>query len=138
MMLLIASLMAIFICGLAGYSRGAYVCENTCNDGGCEYAKDGGGAPKECYCPIPEGWRTGKNCESYGDACAVKTVQAAPCKNDGKCVSALGFPYCDCPARYYGTKCQGFDSGECLNTVLVGTRHTSYSRRRIYKEGGGF
>lgn len=100
-----------FICSFATNSHSMYVCRNTCNDGGCEYA-NGGGTSKGCYCPIPGGSRTGNDCESYGDACENKIVTRPPCKNGGKCVSSLGFPHCDCPVHYFGTECDGYDSGK--------------------------
>lgn len=104
----------IFIGSLAYTSCSLRVCEATCNDGGCE-SMENEGLLKGCFCPIPDSSRPGKVCESYRDACTNEIVRYPPCKTDGKCVSFLGFPYCDCPTDKDKTQCDGFD-------------HSKYSR----------
>lgn len=86
--------------GLIYNLHGPNVCQFSCNDGGCMYT-DKGGVNKGCDCIISQGIQTGKECESYVDACKKKS----PCLNNGTCISSLGFFYCDCPDHYYGQKC---------------------------------
>ncbi|VVC36587.1 PKD/REJ-like domain,EGF-like domain [Cinara cedri] len=86
-----------------------HVCQTTCNDGGCEFTERGN-VSKGCFCPISDSSRALKICESYRDACTNEIVRYPPCKNDGKCVTALGFPYCDCPINDSEIQCDGFDN----------------------------
>lgn len=91
---------------------GEYECRNTCNDGGCEYTDKK--ATTKCKCLNGSNiFRTGKQCESYIDQCkgSKDAINSSynqvelPCKNNGKCVSILGFSYCDCAIGYHGSFC---------------------------------
>lgn len=86
---------------------GVNVCQSSCNDGGFLYTEKGG-VNKVCDCSISDGHQIGNECESYVDAC--KNI--SPCLNNGTCVSALGYWYCDCPDHYTGQNCNIYHNGE--------------------------
>jgi len=90
-------------CFMCSILHSTNVCRNTCNDGGCEYT-DKKDNSKKCDCQISKGLRTGDECEVYVDACENNNFP--PCQNNGKCVSSLGYAYCDCPIGYNGPHSQ--------------------------------
>lgn len=91
--------------GLIYYLHGTNMCQSSCNDGGCVYT-DKYGVNRGCDCTISKDFQTGNQCESYVDACE----KISPCKNNGTCVTSMGYWYCDCPNNYYGINCNYYNS----------------------------
>lgn len=93
-----------YIVGFVYVLHGKNVCRNTCNDGGCDYT-DESGTYKGCDCSISNESRIGNECESYKTDCKSSNASIV-CQNNGRCVQAMEFAYCDCPKSYFGMMCE--------------------------------
>lgn len=105
-------LFTLIVISFMEFVYGEYECRNTCNDGGCEYTDKKGATICKCL-NGSDTFRIGKHCESYIDQCkgskdAINysySIIELPCKNNGKCVSTLGFSHCECTIGHHGSFC---------------------------------
>ncbi|XP_050530398.1 uncharacterized protein LOC126899479 isoform X2 [Daktulosphaira vitifoliae] len=84
-------------------------CGSDCNDAGCNnWGKSGKNLGCDCNA-LTKGRFSGRECESYLNAC---DKDRGKCQNGSNCTSIMGRLSCDCLDGYYGDFCENSNGSE--------------------------